>query len=634
MLKERDQTRRDAHDLLGRNVGVVHVLRVHLSQLAVDACDDRLALELALNIEGVGRCQNSLHLLVGSQVDGLASHLAALDLAVRRLKEAVRIDLRIETKRRDQTDVRAFRRLDRTDAPVVRDVNVAHLEARALAVQTARPERRQTTLVHQRTQRVRLVDDLRQLTAPEEEVDRARDALRVHKVADLRQLVGILDTHALLHRPAKLQETLAELLHCQLIECAEAAVAQVVDVVDLRDRTARLGVDAVRTKVEQILDDLQEVLARQELLVLGRLKTELAVDAESANATQAVAVVVVELLIEKLLGLLDLRRVARAELAVDLEHRAPVVRVRLHILKTLVRDRVQDQHVRRVLDDLDLLHRRCADRLGRLADLVADVDDLLARLGVDDRLGRPVALVHVRGLHLGDVIEQAQDRLGRRHALVQTTQERRRRKTRRLIDLHRQPVLLVDRHLDPRATLGDDPRRVQRAVRLARRNAEVHARRAVQLAHDHALGTVHDELAAAHHDREVAEVDVFLGDLVHTITHQLDADPERHAVRQPQLPALVRVVPRAVQTVRDILETHRPVVALDRKDLVQKRLKPEGRVATGFVLRQLQKSLVCVGLNLSKIGNGKRVAALLVIAHFHRGHRAPRDGSRLQQLSM
>ena len=39
---------------------------------------------------------------------------------------------------------------------------------------------------------------------------------------------------------------------------------------------------------------------------------------------------------------------------------------------------------------------------------------------------------------------------------------------------------------------------------------EVDARRAVELAHDHALGAVDDELAAADHDRHVAEVDLFL----------------------------------------------------------------------------------------------------------------------------
>ena len=73
--------------------------------------------------------------------------LPSLDLAVRRLDEAVLVDARVRRERRDEADVRTFRRLDRADAAVVRGVNVAHLEARALARETARPERRETTLV-------------------------------------------------------------------------------------------------------------------------------------------------------------------------------------------------------------------------------------------------------------------------------------------------------------------------------------------------------------------------------------------------------------------------------------------------------------------------------------------------------
>ncbi len=44
-------------------------------------------------------------------------------------------------------------------------------------------------------------------------------------------------------------------------------------------------------------------------------------------------------------------------------------------------------------------------------------------------------------------------------------------------------------------------------------DGEVHARRAVQLGDDHALGAVDDELAAADHDRDLAEVDLLLDGL-------------------------------------------------------------------------------------------------------------------------
>ncbi len=41
---------------------------------------------------------------------------------------------------------------------------------------------------------------------------------------------------------------------------------------------------------------------------------------------------------------------------------------------------------------------------------------------------------------------------------------------------------------------------------------EIDARRAVQLANDHALGAIDDELAAADHDRHIAEINFFFND--------------------------------------------------------------------------------------------------------------------------
>src|ERR1700727_1024098 len=71
----------------------------------------------------------------------------ALDLAVRRLDEAVVVDTRKAGQRADQTDVRTFRRFDRADAAVVRRVNVADFEASAFARETTGSESRETALV-------------------------------------------------------------------------------------------------------------------------------------------------------------------------------------------------------------------------------------------------------------------------------------------------------------------------------------------------------------------------------------------------------------------------------------------------------------------------------------------------------
>src|SRR5207249_8805700 len=62
----------------------------------------------------------------------------ALDDAVRRLDEAVLVDLAVGREGADETDVRTFGRLDRADSAVVAVVHVAHLEAGPIARQSAR----------------------------------------------------------------------------------------------------------------------------------------------------------------------------------------------------------------------------------------------------------------------------------------------------------------------------------------------------------------------------------------------------------------------------------------------------------------------------------------------------------------
>src|SRR5690606_39785239 len=76
------------------------------------------------------------------------------------LDEPVLVDAREGSERVDKADIRAFRRLDRADAAVVRRMHVANLEAGPLAGQATRPKGRETTLVSDLRQRVGLVHEL------------------------------------------------------------------------------------------------------------------------------------------------------------------------------------------------------------------------------------------------------------------------------------------------------------------------------------------------------------------------------------------------------------------------------------------------------------------------------------------
>src|SRR5690606_1912817 len=114
--------------------------------------------------------------------------------------EAEVVDPRVGGERRDEADVRALGRLDRADAAVVRAVDVAHVEAGALAGQAARAERRDAALVPKLGERVDLVLELRELAAAEELAQRRDDGTAVDELLR-RGRVGVAEQHALAHAP-------------------------------------------------------------------------------------------------------------------------------------------------------------------------------------------------------------------------------------------------------------------------------------------------------------------------------------------------------------------------------------------------------------------------------------------------
>src|SRR3546814_1322926 len=99
------------------------------------------------------------------RISDWSSDVCSSDL---RFDEAVFVDAAKGRKAVDQTDVRAFRRLDRADPAVMRRMDVADFKACTLARQTARSKRRHATLVGDFRQWVGLVHELRQLRRAEE----------------------------------------------------------------------------------------------------------------------------------------------------------------------------------------------------------------------------------------------------------------------------------------------------------------------------------------------------------------------------------------------------------------------------------------------------------------------------------
>ena len=183
VLEERDQGRGDRDELLRRDVHQVDALGTDDDHVAGATADHQLLGELLVRVHlRVGLGDVVLRLLHRGEVRDLVGDDAVLDPAERGLDEAVLVHPREGRERVDQADIRAFRRLDRADAAVMRRVHVAHLEAGALAGQTARAERREAALVRHFRQRVGLVHELRELRRAEELAHRRRRGLGVDQV--------------------------------------------------------------------------------------------------------------------------------------------------------------------------------------------------------------------------------------------------------------------------------------------------------------------------------------------------------------------------------------------------------------------------------------------------------------------
>ena len=138
-------------------------------------------------------------------------HLAILHLAVGSLDEAEVVNLCIHAKRRDKTDVRTFRSLDRAKTAIVGVVYVSHLETCAFTGKTAGTKSRHTALVGDLSQRVGLVHELRKRIRTEEGIDHSRDSLGVDQVDRSEHLV-ITDVHLFTDRTRDTSKSDTELV--------------------------------------------------------------------------------------------------------------------------------------------------------------------------------------------------------------------------------------------------------------------------------------------------------------------------------------------------------------------------------------------------------------------------------------
>ena len=257
MLKERDQSSGNTNHLSWSNIHECNIGRIRQLKVSLEPRDDVSTKcinsdNLTVDDFGIRRSNEDFCFLIGSQPTNFVSDLSFFDHRVRRDQESIIIHARINRETGNQTNVRAFRCLNRANTTVVRNVNIANLKARTLSIQTTRAQRRQTSLVSQLGKRVRLVNDLRQFTATEKVLNRCRNTLWIDK-APRSHVFLILKAHPLLNSSTKLQETFSKLIRSQLIDRSQTSVTQVINIIDM-------SILSVDRKLKQITHGREDII--------------------------------------------------------------------------------------------------------------------------------------------------------------------------------------------------------------------------------------------------------------------------------------------------------------------------------------------------------------------------------------
>ena len=203
-------------------------------------------------------------------------------------------------------------------------MDVSNFHARAVTGQAAGAQGRQAALVGQAGQRVVLVHELRELGGSEELLDRGHDGADVDQRLG-RDRVRLLGGHALAHGALHAGEAGADLALDELADGADATVGEVVDVVDLNadlDGLAIAGAGeglVALVQGEEVLDGRDDVLEGQGRGLGVGFDGQLLVDLVAADLGQVVATRVEVEVVEQRLGGVDVRGLAGAQLAVDVE---------------------------------------------------------------------------------------------------------------------------------------------------------------------------------------------------------------------------------------------------------------------------------------------------------------------------
>ena len=154
-----------------------------------------------------------------------------LYLTIGSFDEAKVINLCVNAEWRNQTNVRAFRWLNRTKTTIVRIVYVTHLETSTFTWQTARTKGWKTTFVRYLSQGVCLVHELWQGIRTKEWIDYAWNSLSINQVSRSEYFI-VTNVHTLTNGAAHTCQTNSKLVRKLLTNGAYTTVAQVVNIIN------------------------------------------------------------------------------------------------------------------------------------------------------------------------------------------------------------------------------------------------------------------------------------------------------------------------------------------------------------------------------------------------------------------
>ena len=617
VFQERDQGRTDGYHLLGGYVHVVNLVAAEQAGFAFATAGNQIFYEVAVFIQvGVRLSDNVVAFFDSRQVVNFVSNHTVGHFTIRRLKEAIFVGLRVHGQGVNQTDVRTFRRFDRTYATVVGRVYISNFEACALTGQTAWAECGDTTFVRNLRQRVVLVHKLRQLAGTKELFHCCGNRLGVDHILR-HQGIQIAKRQTLFHRTLYTYQANAELVFRHFANGTDTTVAEVVDIVHFAFTV---------TDIDELLHHFDDVVFAQDTGTFDFVAQQRTVELHTTNRGQIVAVFREEQVLKQTFSGFTSRRLARAHHAVDFYQRAQTIVSRVDAYRfrdvravvqivgeqrfdTLVArlaqlsQQIQAQlHVRRAdqfasrfidivfsrhfardifnrhFDMLDIVFFQLTDMTSRDATAFLNVH---FAVGFDIEGGSFTAQTLRNQLHLQLVVanfkdhffeEQVKDLLS---GVIQRAQDDGSRQLTTTVDTNEQVVFRVEFEVQPGTAVRDDTCVIQNltgGVGLTFVTVKEDARATVQLRNDNTLGTVDNKGTVVGHERNFAHVDflffnVFDGAFWRfaLVDHQTQFYAQRCRISHATDLTFFNVKNRFAQTVADVLQLGITAVALNRE---------------------------------------------------------------------